>query len=61
MNTTDLTADQQTEVSIAGQRKCKCGFVFSDPGEYRNHEAHQDINKQWWSECPTCGRIHKAD
>jgi len=58
MDATDSTSEQRTTVE---RRECECGFVFSGPGEYRNHEAHQDINKHWWNECPTCGRIHKAD
>ena len=53
--------DATDSTSTAEQRECECGFVFSGPGEYRNHKAHQDINGHWWNECPTCGRIYRAD
>jgi len=35
---------------------CKCGFKFSEPGEFRNCQAF--ITAQWESGvvCPDCGR-----
>jgi hypothetical protein len=40
---------------------CECGFKFSDPGEFRNAQAYQDEDGQWWIVCPKCGREHKSD
>ena len=35
--------------------KCKCGFKFAGPGEYRNHEAFLTSDGQSGVICPDCG------
>ena len=35
--------------------KCKCGFKFSGPGEFRNHEAFITEDGKGGSICPECG------
>lgn len=34
--------------------KCKCGFKFAGPGEYRNCEAFIDSNGESGIICPKC-------
>ena len=35
--------------------KCKCGFKFAGPGEFRNCEAFIDSMGQGGYTCPKCG------
>lgn len=37
---------------------CKCGFKFSEPGEYRNCDAFIDGNGQSGVICPDCGKAY---
>ena len=41
--------------------KCKCGFKFAGPGEYRNCDAYRDKDGQWWIVCPQCGREYRSN
>ena len=41
--------------------KCKCGFEFAGPGEFRNCETYMDENGVWWVVCPECGAEYKSD
>ena len=34
--------------------KCKCGFKFAGPGEFRNCDAFIDENNQGGIICPKC-------
>lgn len=36
--------------------KCKCGFQFAGPGEFRNCEAFIDGNGQGGVTCPKCNK-----
>jgi len=38
--------------------KCKCGFKFSGPGEYRNCEAFITEKGQGGVICPKCKRTY---
>ena len=38
--------------------KCKCGFKFAGPGEYRNCEAFIDENGNGGVICPKCGTAY---
>ena len=35
--------------------KCKCGFEFSKPGEFRNCEVFITSNNETIYVCPICG------
>lgn len=37
---------------------CKCGFKFSEPGEYRNTQSMM-TNQGWVVICPDCGTYYK--
>ena len=38
--------------------KCKCGFEFSGPGEFRNCEAFITSNGEGGIVCPNCGQCY---
>lgn len=38
--------------------KCKCGFNFAGPGEYRNCEAFITARGRSGIICPECGRAY---
>ena len=38
--------------------KCKCGFKFSGPGEFRNCEAFVTEKGDSGVICPECGRAY---
>ena len=41
--------------------KCKCGFEFSGPGEWRNCQAFITADGQSGIECPECGQEYIGD
>jgi len=41
--------------------KCKCGFAFSGPGEFRNCEAFISGEGQSGVICPKCGQAYVND
>ena len=41
--------------------KCKCGFKFSEAGEYRNCEAFITTNGKSGIVCPDCGAKYIGD
>ena len=40
--------------------KCKCGFKFSKPGEYRNCDSFIDTEGESWVICPKCKAQYKT-
>ncbi len=37
--------------------KCKCGFKFAGPGEFKNHQSILTL-KGWADICPECGATY---
>jgi hypothetical protein len=43
---------------MTNQRKCRCGFKFSGPGEFRNCDAFVTEQGESGIICPECGRCY---
>ena len=41
--------------------KCKCGFKFSEPGEFRNCQCYINQDGKTISICPKCGNRYILD
>ena len=44
--------------ALGGVMKCKCGFKFAGPGEFRNCDAFIDENGQSGVICPECNQAY---